>query len=97
MRHDLPCLGEGTPEVLCRESICAEIFDRGEPLVLALVLGVMVEVLETGAQRIGAAEQLGLEKVLGRRSRSRASRRSGPARCADMWVGSDVESWRCPI
>ncbi len=91
----------GTPEVLYRESVCAEISDRSEPLALVLAFGAMVEVLETGVVRIGAARQLGIEKVLGQETdqsgvvevRAGSVEQEAAVRSAVDWVGANVGNW----
>lgn len=54
----------GSPEVLLRELIGAEVTSQAEALAFELAFGVLVEVSDDAAMRIGAAMSLGYQGVL---------------------------------
>jgi hypothetical protein len=91
----------GMPEVLYRESICAELSSGEEPLAFVLLLGVMVELLDTGVVRIGAAFELGYEKVMQHRTdqsgvseaEAGSVEQSAAVRLATDWIKSHIETW----
>ncbi len=91
----------GMPEVLYRESVCVEISNRDEPLAFVLTFGVMVEALETGVLRIGAAEQLGHQQVMQQETdqsavaevKAGSVEQEAAVRAAVDWVGANVGEW----
>jgi hypothetical protein len=91
----------GMPEVLYRESVCAELSSGEEPLDFVLRLGVMVELLDTGVVRIGAAFELGYEQVMQHETdqsgvaevAAGSVAQSAAVRAATDWIKSNVERW----
>lgn len=91
----------GIPAVTYRETICAEISDREEPLAFLLTFGVMVELSEDGVVRIGAAYIMGHEQVLGQESGTSEVRRAEAGSVdqeaavgeALAWINERVAEW----
>lgn len=89
------------PEALWRESICASLSDKAEPLAFVLTFGVMVEILDSGVLRVGAAFVLGHEKVMqhaddqsGVREVAAGSvEQEAAVRAATDWLKENIESW----
>lgn len=90
-----------TPEVLYRESVCAELSRGEEPLDFVLRLGVMVELLETAVIRIGATFELGYENVMQHETdqsgvaevRAGSVAQSAAVRTATEWIKANIGDW----
>jgi len=90
-----------TPEVLHRESVCAELPRGEEPLDFVLRLGVMVELLETAVIRIGATFELGYENVMQHETdqsgvaevRAGSVAQSAAVRTATEWIKANIGDW----
>ncbi len=93
--------GLGDPEILMRETVAVVVSTRQEPMSLLLSFGVLVEVLDDGILRVGAAMQLGYEKVM-QSANDASGVRGVPAGSVDEeaaireatdWITANVESW----
>jgi serine/threonine protein kinase len=87
--------------LLLRESIAARVSNQLEPLAYVLHMGVLVEVLENGQMRVGAAFDLGHEKVLGSNSDQSGTHVVDPGSVAEeeaineatAWMIDNAQSW----
>lgn len=91
----------GMPAVSYRTSVCAELTNREEPLAFLLSFGVVVELLDDGMIRIGAAYRLGLEQVMQQQSgqsdvaevEAGSVPQEAAVREAVDWIKTGVEGW----
>jgi serine/threonine protein kinase len=89
------------PRALRRRSVCAALSDGAEVVPFSLVFGIMVEALDTGILRIGAAVQLGHEGILQQQTDQSEVREVEPGsmeqtlavRAATEWIKAGVEEW----
>ena len=92
---------EGSPTIWLRESICARVSDQSEALAYILRLGALVEVIEPDRVRVGAAFELGYEKVMQAAHNQLTPREVEAGSVAQdelvgeviEWLNANAESW----